>query len=426
VSLIGATSAAALIHARRNRRGEAAPGREGVEFYHPMSISGGAADYGQIAASAARAAIRYYTYDPSLNDQAYAQALRDTYGVRTPILQYVLVNNAAGPSTAVTPAGACGAYSTYGNTLTGVTNYKDFCTALHPLTNDFMRRTDQSRMREVQGTNYLWLLDPASQAWQDLMVDHMNRQYRENSFDGFFLDNCDYRIWRYTGQFTTFGGVAGQSLLNYSPDIPGDSFSTAFVRSMAKLIQSLRRRVNSGMLIFGNITNAVDVADSFDAYTVGGVHGVPRAAGLDGLLDEEWARRTWETPTATQILQLLARVERMTDYGKHYSCISQATDVNDAATNTAKHLFCLCLYLLVMSLDTVTRGGKTYKLTSFRFTNYSDYFVWRSIPQWGDLAALGHPLGPRYQTATNTWRRDFSGGYVTADLSSGFGTFNLA
>ena len=324
-------------------------------------------------------------------DEAYRDQLRAA-GLRGPILQYLMANEAAGPPR----TGGVGALRTSQdacsrsleiayllNTVTGIAG--DFCTALHPVEANFVHNSVGERLyatlawQESTGTKtaYIYAMNPAAPGWQAYLAQRARENLVALGFDGLFLDNLDTSLHRLHHQEANSTGAVQE----YASE-------TSYRTATTGLLSAVREQV--GGTIWANTVGAYELPSDEDGY-------LPY---LDGVMREYFVdlwNGSYASPTVWEVQ--LQQAEKLSSQGKAFLGVAQGP-----RADTSRMRFGVASYLLIADARA--------------FIRYADASAYHQAWLYGEYQArLGSPTTARYQ-AGGLWRRDFACGFVTVDPAS--------
>jgi hypothetical protein len=349
-------------------------------FYHPPR------DGTSAQALAARAGAVVFTS----GDESYLTQMRE-FGFSGPALQYLMANEASGPSGLVNSTSACGAYEFYPNNVSGLLG--DFCTTLHSVERNFLHNSKGERLYSTQSwqdergrhTVYLYLMNPAAPGWQAYVASRLTTVV-ELPYTGVFLDNVDLAPTR------------GQRLETNSDGTVEEYVSVgAFQASVQSYLAAVRATLPRGKQLWANMTEGQRTADNWDPY-------LPY---LDGVMDEAFASGWNGVNDEASWLAQVRRMEAVLAQGKTFVGVVQGSQ-----HDTQLQQFGLASYLLAADYNAY-----------FRFANDSHYYdAW-----WYDdyETKLGAPLGARYMNSGGAWQREFTCGTVAVDAVARDGTITV-
>ncbi|MFA9566331.1 MAG: putative glycoside hydrolase, partial [Acidimicrobiales bacterium] len=283
------------------------------------------------------------------------------------VLQYVLANE-------IQDAGAS---QPWRNQAAWTTGDAAALLAQHP---EWFARDEAGRplAKSIGGGRTIYTMDPTQRGWTDYLVDRVLAHNIDAGWDGVFLDNVEMSLSkrRREGQIPAAHPTDG-----------------AWQDAMVGHVAAIRRAfAAAGRPVWANVIEGGDSAAEIERL----------APHLEGTMDESfgtgWDRRprtgsAWERDVAA--------VEARTARGDHSLLVAQGANGDAAALRYA-----FASYLLVAT-----------PTVSFRYADSATAYaeVW-----WSDEfdRQLGNPTGPRYRDS-DRWARDFEGGRVTVDPTSG-------
>lgn len=361
---------------------------KGGWFYHPPSDG---TSVQTMASSFASAVLTH-------GDETYRDQLR-TAGMRGPILQYLMANEASGPPRAGggglrNSLDACSRsleISYLWHTVSGIAG--DFCTALHPTEANFVHNSAGERLyatlswQEQSGTvtAYVYAMNPAAPGWQAYLAQRSRENLQAFAFDGLFMDNLDTSLNRLQQQEANSTGAVQEY-----PTAAGYRSATT------GLLATLRAQVGKG-LVWANTVGAYDQPSDEDAY-LPYIDGVMREYFVDLWSGTYASPTTWEAQ--------MQQAEKLSSQGKSFLGVAQGP-----RTDTARMRFAVASYLLVAGAN-----------SHLRYADSSSYYQAWLYPEF--QAKLGAPTSARYQ-ANGIWRRDYACGFVTADPASHASTISV-
>jgi hypothetical protein len=325
-------------------------------------------------------------------DEAYRDQLRAA-GLRGPILQYLMANGASGPPRVDGPGALRNSQDLCSrsleisyllNTVTGIAG--DFCTALHPLEENFVHNSAGERLyatlswRESTGTKtaYIYAMNPAASGWRAHLAQHARESLQSFGFDGLFIDNLDTSLTRLQQQEANSTGTVQE-------------FATAasFRSAAGGLLAALRGQVGNGT-IWANTVGAYEMPSDEDGY-LPYLDGVMREYFVDLWNGSYASPAVWEAQ--------LQQAEKLSSQGKAFLGVAQGSP-----TDMTRMRFGVASYLLVADARA--------------FIRYADANAYHQAWLYNEYQArLGSPTTVRYQ-AGGLWRRDFACGSVTVDPAS--------
>jgi hypothetical protein len=292
-------------------------------------------------------------------DEAKRDQLK-SMGVDSPIIEYLLLAEVMDP-------GSCDAQP-YGNQV--AYEVGDFCKLSEEHPDWFL--TDTNGKKIYYNDNFVFM-DPGNQGFREFWLERARALQDNYNWDGIFLDNAE-------GSLNKFRRLGVQPA-KYADDA---AYQAAFEEFLSYIYQNYFHP--QGKLAIANIVSMNDFVPWFRYQQY-----------LDGAMLEDFAM-DWSTgylsPSAWDA-QLTA-VEEALAANKRLILISQG-DKNDLTRQN----FAFGSYLLV-------NNGNA----AFRYADADDYGEFRFYGNY--RSNIGIPLGLRYKTG-NTWRRDFSNGYVIVD-----------
>jgi hypothetical protein len=303
-------------------------------------------------------------------DETYRARLRAA-GYSGQVLQYVISNQASGPSTG---AVACPtSFVAKSNTVADKPG--DWCR----LTEDmFLHNGAGKRLYRADGGTYSFGMNPGSAAWRSLWVARMQEDAAALGYDGLFLDNLDLEVS--TSRYNNWDGTVREYPTHATDKKPYQDALKGMLTAARTVGQPIWANISAGTRYTGSDW------DPFLPY-------------LDGALNEAyWVSWDGAWRTQAQWEGMQTQAETVLEQGKGFFGVAQGTQAD-----TERLRFALASYWLI------TDQQHAY----FRYANYADYRKLWDYPEYDQ--GFGTPLGARYRDGTTGWRRDFSCGHVRVD-----------
>jgi hypothetical protein len=254
--------------------------------------------------------------------------------------------------------------------------------------NNWLLRTPSgSYVLEPNPTGKMVYTDIANSDYRAFVRNRVNAYMWNAGWDYLFFDNMNINFTAATGDPVTTQQY-------------GDGASDKWHNANLSYLQFIRDQVTGprGAMLGGNLQG-----ENFPRWA-------QVAAKLEVVMIEFFSM--WKDggqKSVSSWLRDLQKVEYCEANNKEAWCvipINAASAYNGDATQIRKMMFGIASYLLVVGTKACLRAGGP---------PYSKYY---HHSQFQQLQELGIPKGRYYQASSNTWRRDFTNGYVTVNPST--------
>jgi hypothetical protein len=299
-----------------------------------------------------------------------------------PVLEYIDLPFAMGPSSALSGGSCPAGYEGYTTTWTSGAN--EFCSQVNPNESWFLHNGAGQRIYRNNGDgSYLYIMNPASSGWRSYVVAKVGRIASSYHMDGLFLDDAWATATRPRSRETNSDGTCREC-----------GTDAQWHAAVLGELQAIKAAGGSRPAW----VNTDDTAQS----------GYPSA--VDGFMIEDlgtgWCDGCWMGQS--EIEQRLTDVDAAVAAGKQALLVGQG----DSRQSLAQMRFSHALYLMVAGSN-----------VTYRFHNASDYRSFWDYPEFS--WELGSPSGPRYKPSPTVFRRDFSNGAALANMGASSVTLNL-
>jgi hypothetical protein len=253
--------------------------------------------------------------------------------------------------------------------------------------NWLVRKTNGDYVQEANPRGKMVYTDVGNAEYRAFVRDRVNGYLWSAGWDYLFFDNMNIN----------FNAAGGEPIATQQY---GAGDSDKWLTTNANYLQYVRDNITGprGAWLGGNLQG-----ENFPRW-------VQLAAKFEVVMIEFFSMwRDGAQKSVSSWLRDLQKVEYCESNNKEAWCvipINAANAYNGSASEIKKMMFGVASYLLVMGTKACLRAGGP---------PYSKYY---HHSQFTQLQELGVPKGRYYQESTNTWRRDFTNGFVTVNPST--------